>query len=351
MRYSDFKEDKERIRNLQSKLNSLPDKVSDRLLDTIERAIEIARDTEISSSPGQTTAKSISTALKNVDDVDLKKMYSYVAKEIIGHELNYQEIKTLLNAIKNDKVVNIKELTSVNSTLDKIIPLFNTSENFKAFFTDLFYVSPQRVGPGEILFTVMSKSITKGTKGDLQVGEPLNKEVEVKAGKTSGRFRDGDITKLQSPDLRNLQTEWINKYGKPINTGWSINHIIEKVKESNEDSSQVLNDFMKIFNAIFPNSSYANDVKSAIAGGNSEAAKKFYSLANLEIYFKAKGEKAMGFLFINSKKYPFTTCYIDSYDDIVRGADDALNIVSSLPYPIDASGNNEEYPKIAISVL
>jgi hypothetical protein len=351
MRYYQIKEDKERIRDLQAKLDSLPDQVSARLLDTIERAIEIARDKDISTIQGQTTAKSLSTALKNVDDVDLKKMYSYVAKEIIGHELNYQEIKTLLTAIQNDKVVNLKEFTSVNSTLDKIIPLINTSNAFKAFFTDLFYVSPQRVGPGEVLFTVMSKSITKGTKGDLQIGAPLNKEVEVKAGKTSGRFRDGDITKLQSPNLRTLQTKWISKYGKPIATGWSINHIVDLIKRTDEEADQVLNDFMKIFSAIFPNSSYAKDVKTALAGGNVESAKKFYSLANLEIYFKAKGEKAMGFLFINSRKYPFTTCYIDSYDDIIRGADNALNIVSSLPYPIDASGNNEEYPKISISVI
>lgn len=346
MRYQDFKlvEDSDKIKDLQQKLATVSPNVSDRFLSTIERAIELARD------EGQSPGESLTSQLQNIEDRDMKSWYKFIAKEIVGHELNYEEIKLLINDIKNDKVINFNEFASVDSSIDKIIPLFDKSESFKNFFSDLFNTVPQRIGPAEILFIVMSKTITKGSKGDLQVGGAIGKEVEVKAGKTSGRFRDGDVTKLQDPKLRQLQRNFLSKYPSANKAGHNLASTMQLMQNNDYDSQEIINDVMEVFRSIFPNSSYEQKFKNDFGAGNLEGATLAYGLANLEIYFNAKGAKAMAFLFINSKKYPYATCYIDSYEDVQEGINaGSLSLNVGGFYMFDQTGNNEEYPKIGIS--
>jgi len=343
MRYKEFivVEDAARLRQLQQELGELDPNVSNKFLDTIERSIAIARES------GQSAGEDLTGKLQKVDDRDLKKWYRYIAKEMVGHELSINEIKTLLNAINDDTVINLEEFAKISSTIDKIIPLYSASPAFKNFFSDLFYTVPQRVGPAEILFITMSKSITKGGKGDLQITAPINKEVEVKAGKTSGRFRDGDITKLQNPNLRKYQRDFLKKYPSGNKAGHNLGSLMQLLADTSYDKKEVVNDVMVIFNSLFPMSSFAVEFENAFTGGNLEKAKELYAVANLETYYKAKGAKAFGFLFIKSAKEPYTTCYIDSYDDIIKGLRaGTLTIDPGLAYPMDQSGNNEEYPKI-----
>lgn len=346
MRYREFTitEDANRLSQLQQELSALDPNTNEKFLDTIERAIKFAR--ESGSSPGE----SIQNQLKNVDDKDLKHWYKFIAKEMLGHELSFNEIKQLINDINNNTIVNLDEFVKVDSSIDKIIPLYNKSNAYKNFFTDLFYTVPQRIGPAEILFITMSKSITKGGKGDLQISAPINKEVEVKAGKTSGRFRDGDIMKLQHPNLRQNQKDFLKKYPSANKAGHNIGSIMQLLADKNYDKNDVINDFMAIFEGIFPASSFTTEFRNAFATGNLEKTKQLYAISNLELYFKAKGQKAMAFLFIKSAKQPFNTCYIDSYDSIIKGIESgSLTIDPGLAYPMDQSGNNEEYPKIGIS--
>lgn len=346
MRYQDIKisEDAEKLKDLQQKLATVSPNVSEKFLATIERAIELARD------EGQSPGENLTSQLQGIDDVDMKTWYKFIAKEIVGHELSYDEIKLLVDAIKQDKVIDFNEFASVDSSIDKIIPLFNKSESFQNFFSDLFNTVPQRIGPAEILFIVMSKTITKGGKGDLQVGGAIGKEVEVKAGKTSGRFRDGDVTKLQDPKLRQLQREFLKKYPSANKAGHNLSSSMQLMQNNDYDSTEVVNDVMAVFNSIFPNSTFSQKFKTDFSAGNLEGATLAYGLANLETYFTAKGSKAMAFLFINSKKTPYATCYIDSYDDVQKGiAAGSLSLNVSGIYMFDQSGNNEEYPKIGIS--
>lgn len=345
MRWTDFKlkEDSKKLKDLQQKLATVPPNVSERFLATIERAIELARDE--GSSPGE----NLTTQLKSVEDNDMKSWYKYIAKEIVGHELSYNEIKSLLDAINNDKVINLGEFAKVDSDIQKIIPLFNKSENLSNFFKDLFNTTPQRIGPAEIMFIVMSKSITKGSKGDLQVGGPIGKEVEVKAGKTSGRFRDGDVTKLQDPKLRQLQRQFLEKYPSANKAGHNLSSTLQLTKNNDYDINEITNEVMQVFDAIFPGSSYRGQFLNNFKGGNLEQLQLTYGLANLEMYFQAKGGKAMAFLFINASKNPFQTCYIGSYEDIASGLQaGSLAIKVEGFYMFDQTGNNEEYPKIGI---
>ena len=97
---------------------------------------------------------------------------------------------------------------------------------------------------------------------------------------------------------------------------------------------------------------YSTKLKNAMLGGNLTEVRQSYALANLEIYYKAKGEKAQAYLFINAKSMPAKTCYVNSYQDIVSGINKALKFSEiSIPYLVDDSGGDEEYPKITLSAL
>lgn len=354
MRFKELLEDQERIRNLTNKMAGLPASINARYLDQIERVLKIAHRTDKRGGTSQTGT--IANTLSKIDDEDLQrgKYYRSVAKEMVGHELNPQEIGAIVRAMKSDKAVNFNELRSVSSDISKIFPQFAMSENTKAFYQDLFFVVPQRVGPGEVLFCIMSKSIYKGGKGDLTIKSEDGEEgVEVKAGKTGGRFRDADVKKAQSSNLRQLQKQFLDKYPKPISSGWSIDAIVKGLmNQENIDPGQVANEAIAIFNAVFPGNSYSTKLKNAMLGGNLTEVRQFYALASLETYYKAKGEKAQAYLFINAKSMPAKTCYVNSYQDIVSGINKALKFSEiSIPYLVDDSGGDEEYPKITLSAL
>ena len=346
MRYNELiKEAEAQIRDLENKLAALPDNVRTRLISKIERAIKTA-------SRGDTPRGGVASALSKIGDPDLDKQafYNVVAKEMIGHELSTSEIATIIKAMKADKAVNKQEMMKVSSDIGKIFPQYGMSENTQAFYNDLFFMTPQRVGPGELLFCVMSKNITKGGKGDLTIGDDVG--VEVKAGKTGGRFRDGDVMKIADGNLRNMQRDFVQKYPAPNKTGWSLKSIIGLLDQENIDPKDVVQRTTNIFKAIFPNNSYVSAFQSALAGKNTINLMKSYALANLETYYNAKGGKAQAFLFMNAKQMPAKTCYVNSYDDIRQGIDKVLKFSEiSAAYIVDLSGNNEEYPKITLQAL
>ena len=341
--------DPQRIQNLAQKVASLPPEVNERLLDKLENILKLAHREDGAVTPaGQATR-----ALGKIKDVDLQKnqFFRVVAKEMVGHELTVNEIATIAKSIKQDKKVNFEEFKKISSSLDKIITTYNLSDNTQGFYNDLFFNAPQRSGPAEVLFATMSKRITKEGKGDLQVseGEGGSTEVEVKAGKTSGRFRDADVKRLASSNLGALRDSFLEAYPAPIATGWSIPAIIDGMKKPEYDANDMLARTMEIFRALFPKNSYEEAFESAMKAGNDGGARKAYALANIETYFKAKGEKAMAFLFINASSAPYKTCYIDSYEDIANGADKTLTLNPGLAYIVDQSAGDEEYPKISLS--
>ena len=188
MRFKELMEDIERIRTLQNRLAALPDNVSDRLLDKIERALKLAHR---SDKKGKTPTVATANTLSKVDDPDLQrgKFYRLVAKNMIGNELTPQEIGSIVRAIRSDKAVNFEELMSPSSDFTKIFPQYGMSPRVDEFFQDIFNYVPQRVGPGEILLCIMSKRITKGGKGDLTISKLDGEEVgvEVKGGVEAGK--------------------------------------------------------------------------------------------------------------------------------------------------------------------
>jgi len=361
MRFTELMEDIERIRTLQNRLAALPENVSNRLLDKIERSLKLAHRSE---KQGKTPAASTANTLSKIEDPDLQrgKFYRLVAKNMIGNELTPQEIGSIVRAIKSDKAVNFEELMSPSSNFTKIFPQYGTSPRVDEFFQDIFNYVPQRVGPGEILLCIMSKRITKGGKGDLTIskldGEDIG--VEVKGGKTGGRPKDGDIFKQQSPNLRQLQKEFVGKYGAaPKDTGWSPDAIVKMLmNKPGVDPKEVVDSTMNVFNAIFPKSPYANDIRSAMLAQRSgsgqtqhttlDNVRALYGMAALELYYRTKPQQ---YLFIQAGSWPAKTSFVDSFEDVKAGLGKTLGISVSIPYIIDASGNNEEYPKVGIYSL
>ena len=366
MRFKELMEDIERIRTLQNRLAALPDNVSDRLLDKVERALKLAHR---SDKKGKTPAASTANTLSKIDDPDLQrgKFYRLVAKNMIGNELTPQEIGSIVRAIRSDKAVNFEELMSPSSDFTKIFPQYGMSPRVDEFFQDIFNYVPQRVGPGEVLLCIMSKRITKGGKGDLTLkilgGETVG--VEVKGGKTGGRTKDADIFKQQSSDLRRLQKEFIGKFGAAPKAGggqakgWSPDAIVKYLmNKPGVDPKEVVDKTMNVFDAIFPKSPYSNDIRSAMMAQRSgsgqtqhttlDNVRALYGMAALELYYRTKPQR---YLFIRAGSWPAKTSFVDSFEDVKAGLGKTLGISVSIPYIVDDSGNNEEYPKVGIYSL
>ena len=338
----------QRIQNLAQKVASLPSEVNERLLDKLENVLKLAHRQSGETTPGGQAQR----VLGRIEDVDLQKgsFFRVVAKEMVGHELTVKEIATIAQAIQADTNVNFDEFKKISSSIDKIITTYNLSDNVQGFYNDLFFNAPQRSGPAEVLFATMSKRITKEGKGDLQVTDgDATTEVEVKAGKTSGRFRDADVKRLAGANLNVLRDAFLQAYPAPIATGWSIPAIIDGMRKPGANAEDMMAKTMEIFQTLFPKNSYIDDFESAMKAGNDGGARKSYALANIETYFKAKGNKPMAFMFINASSAPYKTCYVDSYEDIANGADRTLTLNPGLAYIVDQSAGDEEYPKISLS--
>ena len=90
-------EDPARLQDIAKQISSLPDNVESRLLDKIQRAIELARQPE----GERDEYKSVSTPLKNIEDADMRVYYREVAKKMLGNNLTGKEISQIINDINN----------------------------------------------------------------------------------------------------------------------------------------------------------------------------------------------------------------------------------------------------------
>ncbi len=346
---------------LAQQVADLPADTDPRLIDKISRVIELARqpkDKEVDYY------KNVSYPLKQIgaEDPDMQQNYQYVAKQMLGNNLSSDEMfKKIIPAIQKNKCINMKELQALRSDLSKIIPSYNLSKQTAFFFTDLLMHQPgQRTGPGEILFSVFSKSITKGGKGDLTLSN--GKSVEVKgadeaSGKGAGRMRDSDLYRVRKPAYAKLASDFLKKFPTNNATGIGLGRagIMGMIaKQTNEKNKKVLVDYAgKLFDAIFPQGGYSDEFKQAVASGDSEKAHYYYGLSNMQQYHIVKGGEGTGqaYLFVDTSKSPATTTYIDSFADGLTGLQKGIlkMKVAGSPYIVAKAGKEEEiYPKISL---
>jgi len=349
------------FKSLAQQVADLPADTDPRLIDKISRVIELARqpkDKEVDYY------KNVSYPLKQIgdQDPDMKQNYQYVEKQMLGNNLSSDEMfEKIIPAIQKNKCINMKELQSLRSDLSKIIPNYNLSKQTAFFFTDLLMHQPgQRTGPGEILFSVFSKSITKGGKGDLTLAN--GKSVEVKGadeatGKGAGRMRDSDLYRVRKPVYAKLAQEFLKKFPTNNASGISLGKagIMGMIaKETNAKNKKILVNYAgKLFDAIFPQGGYGDEFRQAVETGDIQKAHELYGLANYQQYHIVKGGEGTGqaYLFVDTAKSPATTTYVDSFADALAGLNKGIlkMKVPSSPYIVAKPGKEEEiYPKISV---
>jgi hypothetical protein len=335
-------EDPKKIDQLVQNIKNLPADIDPRILEKLEDLIDLAINGSKSSTK-LTPYTSVSSQLKDIDDTDVKKYYKVMAKLLIGNGLTATEIKNLITKLQNDSLIVMSELESPSSDISKIIPFYNTSPEVAHYFNDMLMFQPgQRIGPGEILFVTHSKNLFKGGKGDLTVISD-NREIEVKGGKTAGRFRDDDVKVNVSPYLQKV-SDFYKKYDSLISrtgTGYSMQHIVDGITLNPEKQKDIVDDAISAISTLWgSDNKYISNIKDALLNKNAQDALYFHALANLELYFKVKADK-MGILFIHAKSSPAKTNYASGLDDLLK----ITNVSASSAYPITLK-SSEAFPKI-----
>ena len=342
-----LKENPAQISQLSQNVQNLPPDTDPRLLQKLQDLIDLAINGPTTSPKPKTpsTYGSVATPLSDIDDRDIKTHFKVMAKFMIGNGLTSKEIKDIILGLQEDNIINMTELQSASSDLSKIIPYYKTSPEVAHYFNDMLMYQPgQRIGPGEILFSTHSKNLTKGVKGDISVISD-NREIEVKGGKTAGRFSDDDVKTNLAP-YSAAATKWIEKYGALIKgagkVGYSMEHIVAGMNANPDRAEEIVDDTMSAIGALWggENKHLAN-IKKALADKNSKEALYFHGLANLEIYFGAKAA-GMGILFVHAGKSPAKTSYADSLNDLLA----VSNITVTSAYPVSLRPA-EAFPKIS----
>jgi hypothetical protein len=341
-----LKEDPAQINQIAQSVQKLPPDTNPRLLQKLQDLIDLAINGPETATKPKTpsTYGAVATPLSGVEDRDVKAHYKVMAKFMIGNGLTSKEIKDLIFKLQEDKVVNMSALQSASSDLSKIIPYYNTSPEVAHYFDDMLMYQPgQRIGPGEILFSTHSKNLTKGAKGDLSVISD-NREIEVKGGKTAGRFSDDDVKTNIAPYSAAVST-FMQKYGTLIKgagkSGYSMEHIVAGMNANPDKAEEIVNDAVSTIGALWGSGNkYLPNIEEALRSKNARDALYYHGLANLEIYFGAKAE-GMGILFVHAGKTPAKTNYADSLEDLLN----VSNISVSSAYPISPRPA-EAFPKI-----
>jgi hypothetical protein len=343
-----LKEDPEQISQIAQSLQKIPPDTNPRLLQKLQDLIDLAINGPATSPKPKTpsTYGAVATPLSNVNDQDIKVHYKVMAKFMIGNGLTSKEIKDILFKLQDDTLINMDALQSTSSDISKIIPYYRTSPEVAHYFDDMLTYQPgQRIGPGEVLFAVHSKNLTKGKKGDLTVISD-NREIEVKGGTVAaGRFSDDDVKTNIAPYSAEA-SKFIQKYGTLIKgagkSGYSMEHIVAGMNANPDKAEEIVTDAMSAIGALWgSNNKYLPSIEKALREKNPKNALYYHGLANLEIYFGAKAA-GMGILFIRAGKTPAQTNYADSLEELLS----VSNISVNSAYPISPRPA-EAFPKIS----
>jgi hypothetical protein len=339
------------IMSLAKQVQNLPPDTDPRIIAKINDYIELAVKKSQGDGGVNNIYTSVSEPLKKINDADLQKYRGIVAKLMIGNGLTGDERNKIIKAMDENTCINIAELKKANNLLSNICAHFKDSLETQKYYMDMLMFQPgQRIGPGEILFATHSKELIKGTSGDLTVIN-TGQEIEVKGGRTAGRFRDQDIMP-KGGAYEKLATQFIQRYSdakKPIikktAVGISFSQLIDGANNNPTMKNKILKDIQTVLNSLWPNSPYVNEIVKNIGSGNEKAALYNHGLANLKAYYNVKqgAGDAMGVLFIKPGKNDARTNYAETFEALISIFD--IKVTSA--YPI-ASDTPEAFAKIEV---
>ena len=338
MRYKELRENPQTIKALAQQVASLPKDTSDRILDKLSNAIALAQ-----GGGEQNLYKKVSAMTKNIDDEDMQRYYGAVSKLMIGNDLTSQEITGIVKAINTNKCVNMKELMKPFNTVDKILAYYNNSNETRHYYRDMLLLTGQRIGPGEILFATHDKRLIKGTKGDLTV-VATGEEIEVKGGRTSGRFTDDDL-RLSGEYLK-MAADFEKKYKGRVpgtaKSGITYAGIVAGIQNNPNIANEILKDTQNIIKVLWKGSPYVKNIMASVKKGDAVTAKYYHGLANINAYFNVK-QGGMGILFLRLGESPAGTSYAESLPKLLQIAD----IKVDTAYPITTTPINP-FPKMGV---
>ena len=305
------------IQSLAKQVSNLPTDVSDRIIDRITSALELAQQKDKKGGQ-QTMFKKTAVALKGTGDSDLQKYYKEVARYMLGNGLTSNEITTIIKEISNDTCVRMEELKKPQNVLSKIIPTSTMSLETKKYYRSLFGASEYGVGPGELLFATHSPSLSKEGKGDLKViGDDTTREIEVKAKrKKPARFVDRST--FPTGDYMTMANNFIKKYKKAIPmsaAGASFTHIRNGIQNMDpKQVEQVKSDVTAMVSSIFNSKKHTNAIINNLFGSafDESKLKAYWATACIQRYFNAK-EGGMGILFCRLQADDVQTNYAADY--------------------------------------
>jgi len=329
------------IKALAKQVANLPADVSDRIIDRISSALELAQQKDKKGGQ-QTMFKRTAVALQQTGDSDLKKYYKEVARYMLGNGLTSKEITTIIKKISEDDCVKMDELKKPENVLSKIIPTSTMSLETKKYYRSLFGASEYGVGPGELLFATHSPTLSKKGSGDLKVmdGGPT-KEIEVKAKrKKAARFVDRATA--PTGDYMTLANNFMKKYKgiMPMSAdGVSFNHIRSGIQNMNAKQIQECKEEVgAMVSSLFNNKVKTNKIVNNLFGAYDEGKlKAFWATACIERYFNAK-KGGMGILFCRLQADDIQTNYAENFDAFnsfakVNGVGTVYPIAKERSYP------------------
>lgn len=291
----------------------------------------------------------IGAELEAINDKDVHKARSLLAKYVLSLEMTPQQRTELFTRWKNDQLVNIDVLLSVGKhSIPQVINGYDDSKNpaIKELVDDLAQVAALGQGKGEFLLSVLSKRITKLHKGDLGID---GKQVEVKTQDVGGgRFFDQEVRPAASysGQADTFLKTWPAKVGAKV-AGSGVK-LIDMINIGDalppNEKTKYYNDVTKLLSSIFP----GMDISKIVGGmkvGNIGASKQAYAVTNLDYYRGIKKDDA-GILFIDISKPVAEFVFFTNAQELAQGG---LRLHAETVYPASKDPRNA-YPQMRIIV-
>ena len=292
----------------------------------------------------------ISTELKTIEDRDVNRAISLLAKYVHSLDMDQQQRADLFARWRNDELVNHDILLSPGKhTRAEIVNGYGDAKNpaIKELTNDLSQVATLGQGKGEFLLSVLSKSITKRHKGDLEIA---GQNIEVKTQDVGGgRFYDQEVRPDQgfAASVQNFRKTWAEdiKYAFPkvASTGLKLIDLIDLSEHIDVKKKKAYwNSVTQVLSNIFPGMD-TSAILNAMQVGNIGAALQSYAVTNLDFYRNIKTDDA-GILFIDLSK-PLAEFVF--FRDAAELASAGLRLHAQTVYPVTADPRNA-YPQMRI---
>lgn len=293
---------------------------------------------------------SIEAEIQAIQDKDVHRARALLAKYIYSLDMNPAQFNDLFKRWKNDELINRDLLLSPGKhTIGEIINGYDDPKNpaIKELADDLAQVAALGQGKGEFLLSVLSKSITKKQKGDLEINGLTIEVKTLDAG--AGRFYDQEVRPAPeyASSVINFKKTWAQDisavFGKVAGTGLKLVDMITLADNMDPARKpEYWKSVEDVLSNIFPGMDISKIV-NAMQVGNIGMAKQAYAVTNLDYYRGIKVDDA-GILFIDLTSKPSSMVFFNDAAGLIKGG---LRLHANTVYPVTNDPRNA-YPQMRI---